>query len=197
MKLSMRDIIIICITAMFSFPVLYFGLMLATGRARIEVSQPKKDVNKDREIKVMKLTAQRDSLAATQSQTFLALEQEKESIARERAGLSEQQEQVKMSQDELEKTKTELAAERSKLEALVSQSDSLDKKRTKQLAKVYAAMRPEEAARILETLDDDLCVNILSSMNDDRQKAKILAALSGEKASKISRKIGAPVKGKS
>jgi flagellar motility protein MotE (MotC chaperone) len=182
---------------MFSFPVLYFGLMLATGRAHIEVSQPKKDVNKDREIKVMKLTASRDSLAATQSQTFLALEQEKEDIERERSGLSAQQEQVKMSQDELEKTKTELAAERSKLETLVSQSDSLDKKRTKQLAKVYAAMRPEEAARILETLDDDLCVNILSSMNDDRQKAKILAALSGEKASKISRKIGAPAKAKS
>ena len=35
-------------------------------------------------------------------------------------------------------------------------------------------MRPEEAARILETLDDDLLINILGAMGDDRQKAKII-----------------------
>ena len=196
MKLNMRDIIIICVTAMLSFPVIYLVLMLATGTARIEVNQPKKDVNKDREIKLMKLSAKRDSLAATQSQTFLALEQEKADLEREKRRLADQQDQVKITQDELEKTKAELAAERTKLEKLVSQSDSLDKKRIKQLAKVYAAMRPEEAARILETLDDDLCINILSSMGDDRQKAKILSALSGEKAGRVSKKIGSPLKTK-
>jgi flagellar motility protein MotE (MotC chaperone) len=196
MKLTMRDIIIICVTAILSFPVIYFVLMLATGTARIEVNQPKKDVTKDREIKVMKLSAKRDSLAATQSQTFVALEQEKADVEHEKEGLAEQQDRVKIVQDELEKTRTELAAERAKLEKLVSQSDELDKKRIKQLAKVYAAMRPEEAARILETLDDDLCINILSSMGDDRQKAKILSALSGEKAGRVSKKISMPLKAK-
>jgi flagellar motility protein MotE (MotC chaperone) len=196
MKLTMRDIIIICVTAILSFPVIYFVLMLATGTARIEVNQPKKDVTKDREIKVMKLSAKRDSLAATQSQTFVALEQEKADVEHEKEGLAEQQDRVKIVQDELEKTRTELAAERAKLEKLVSQSDELDKKRIKQLAKVYAAMRPEEAARILETLDDDLCINILSSMGDDRQKAKILSAFSGEKAGRVSKKISMPLKAK-
>jgi flagellar motility protein MotE (MotC chaperone) len=80
------------------------------------------------------------------------------------------------------------------MEKTVSQSDDLDKKRVKQLAKVYGAMRAEEAARILETLDDDLCINILSNMGDDRQKAKILSALTGDKATRVSNKIGSSSK---
>ena len=83
--------------------------------------------------------------------------------------LAPQQDQVKIAQEEMEKTKVELGAEREKLEKLVGETDSLDKKRIKQLAKVYSAMRPEEASRILETLDDNLCVNILSNMGDERQ----------------------------
>jgi flagellar motility protein MotE (MotC chaperone) len=75
----------------------------------------------------------------------------------------------------------------------VGQSDTLDKKRIKQLAKVYGAMRAEEAARILETLDDDLCLNILSSIGDDRQKAKIFSALSATKSAAVSKKLGTPV----
>jgi flagellar motility protein MotE (MotC chaperone) len=57
-------------------------------------------------------------------------------------------------------------------------------------------MRPEEAARILETLDDDLLINILGAMGDDRQKAKILSVLSPDKASRVSKKIGKPLKSK-
>jgi flagellar protein FlbB len=94
----------------------------------------------------------------------------------------------------LEKTRNELAEERKKLEKLVSQSDELDKKRIKQLAKVYSAMRPEEAATIIETLDDNLVITILTSMGDDRQKAKILSLISKEKATRISKKIGKPEK---
>lgn len=194
MKLTLRDIIIICVTAVLSFPVIYLVLLLVTGVARIELGQPKKDMTKERELKVMRLSAQRDSLAASQSQTFQAMEQEKADIEKQRAMLASQQDQVKIAQEEMEKTKVELGAEREKLEKLVGETDSLDKKRIKQLAKVYSAMRPEEASRILETLDDNLCVNILSNMGDDRQKAKILSALSPEKASRVSKRISAPIK---
>jgi flagellar motility protein MotE (MotC chaperone) len=196
MKLSLREIIIVSLTAVLSFPVIYLLIMLATGAARIELSKPKLDPSKDREVKMMRLSAKKDSLAASQSQTFLAVEQEKAELQKQKQDLFEQQNRVKMVQDELEKTRTELAAERVKLEKLVLQSDELDKKRIKQLAKVYGAMRPDEAARILETLDDDLCMNILSAMGDDRQKAKILAVLSPEKASRISKRIGTPLKNK-
>jgi flagellar motility protein MotE (MotC chaperone) len=196
MKLAIRDIAIICATAILSFPVIYFLLLIATGVAKIEINQPKKELNTVKEIKLIRLNAKRDSLAAFQSQTFLALQQERLAIEKQKQELAEQQQRVKMVQDELEKTRAELALERIKLEKLVSQSDELDKKRIKQLAKVYSAMRPQEAARILETLDDDICINILGAMGDDRQKAKIMSVLSSEKASRVSKKISTPLKDK-
>ncbi len=197
MKLTLRDIIIIALTTTLSFPIIYLLILFATGGARIEINQPKKmDEKKEQQIKLVKLSAKKDSITASQSQTFVALEQQKADLAVERAALNEKQQQVTMVQQELDKTRADLKAEREKLEKLVSQSDDLDKKRIKQLAKVYGAMRADEAARILETLDDDLCINILSSMGDDRQKAKVLAALSPEKASKVSKKISMPLKAK-
>jgi len=197
MKLTLRDIIIIALTTTLSFPIIYLVILFATGGAHIEFNQPKKmDENIEQQLKLVKISAKKDSISASQSQTFVAMEQQKADLAMERASLDEKQQQVTMVQQELEKTRSDIKTEREKLEKLVSQSDDLDKKKIKQLAKVYGAMRAEEAARILETLDDDLCINILSSMGDDRQKAKILAALTPDKASKVSRKIAAPIKGK-
>jgi flagellar motility protein MotE (MotC chaperone) len=179
---------------MLSFPVIYLLLMFATGSARIEFNQTKKDEKKEVKVQFMKINAKKDSLAASQSQTFQAVEQQKADLVKEKQQLTEQQQRVTMVEAELEKTRADLTAEREKLEKLVSTSVDLDKKRMKQLAKVYGAMRAEEAARILETLDDDLCVNILAEMGDDRQKAKILTALPGEKAARVSKKISAPIK---
>jgi flagellar motility protein MotE (MotC chaperone) len=144
----------------------------------------------------MKLNAKKDSLASMQSQTFFAIEKQKADLDEQKKKMSEQQDHVLMVEQELEKTRNDLTEERKKLEKLVGQSDELDKKRIKQLAKVYSAMRPEEAARILETLDDDLLINILGAMGDDRQKAKILSILSPDKASRVSKKIGKPLKSK-
>jgi flagellar motility protein MotE (MotC chaperone) len=194
MKLSLRDVIIIAATTVLSFPLIYLLLMLVTGGARLEINQPKKyEEKKEQQVKLIKINAKHDSLAASQSQTFMALEQQKADLVKEKQQLAEQQERMTMVQQELEKTRADLTAERQKLEKLVSKSDDLDKKRIKQLAKVYGAMRAEEAARILETLDDGLCVNILAEMGDDRQKAKILTALSPEKAARVSKKISAPI----
>jgi flagellar motility protein MotE (MotC chaperone) len=196
MKLTLKELIIIVAVLTFSFPVVYVLMMLATGSARIEFNQPAKPKKDDKELKFMKLSAKKDSLAAVQSQTFFAIEKQKADLDDEKKRMTEQQDHVLMVEQELEKTRSDLTEERKKLEKLVGQSDELDKKRIKQLAKVYSAMRPEEAARILETLDDDLLINILGAMGDDRQKAKILSVLSPDKASRVSKKIGKPLKSK-
>jgi Uncharacterized conserved protein len=196
MKLTLKELIIIVAVLTFSFPVVYVLMMLATGSARIEFNQPAKPKKDDKELKFMKLSAKKDSLAAMQSQTFFAIEKQKADLDDEKKRMTEQKDHVLMVEQELEKTRSDLTEERKKLEKLVGQSDELDKKRIKQLAKVYSAMRPEEAARILETLDDDLLINILGAMGDDRQKAKILSVLSPDKASRVSKKIGKPLKSK-
>ena len=194
MKLTLKELIIILATLTLSFPVVYILMLFVTGTARIEFNQPVKNKKDEQQLKFMKLNARKDSLAAMQSQTFLAVEREKAELVAEKKRFAEQQERMNMVQQELDKTRNELKEERIKIEKLVNQSDTLGKKKIKQLAKVYGAMRPEEAARILETLDDDLLINILAAMGDDRQKAKILSTFSQEKAARISKKIGKPLK---
>jgi flagellar motility protein MotE (MotC chaperone) len=190
MKLTLKQLIIIAATLTFSFPVMYLLILMITGNAHIEFNQPVKEKKDEKQLKLMKINAHKDSLSAVQSQMFFAVEQEKADLVAEKTRVAQQQERMLMVQQELEKTRNDLTEERKKLEKVVGQSDTLEKKRIKQLAKVYGAMRPEEAARILETLDDQLLINILSAMGDDRQKAKILSTLSQEKASRISKKIG-------
>jgi flagellar motility protein MotE (MotC chaperone) len=189
MKLTLKQLIIIMACLTLSFPVVYLFMMFATGNARIEFSKHKEKKD-EREVKLMALNARKDSLAAQHSQTFMAIEKQLADLDNEKKRVNEERERMLMVQQEIEKTRGDLSEERKKLEKLVGQSDELDKKRIKQLAKVYGAMRPEEAARILETLDDDLLIKILGSMGDDRQKAKIMSTISQEKATRISKKIG-------
>jgi len=190
MKLTLKHLIIIAATLTISFPVIYLLMLFATGNAHIEFNQPVKNKRDEKQLKFMHSSARKDSLFAVQSQTFFAVEREKAELVQEKKHAEEQQQRVIMVEQELDKTRSDLAQERKKLEKLVGQSDTLEKKRLKQLAKVYGAMRPEEASRILETLDDDLCISILSQMGDDRQKAKIMASISADKATRISKKIG-------
>jgi flagellar motility protein MotE (MotC chaperone) len=189
MKLSLKDVIAIAVVALCSFPLMYFTMLFATGRARIEFGQ-KVDREEDTRIKTIRQNTRKDSLAATQSQSFLANEAARNSLKSERERLQKQQMHIEMLQQELETAKQKLENERRALESLVAQSADLDKKRIGQLAKVYGAMRAAEAAQVLETLDDNLVIKILTSINDDRQKAKIMAALPTAKASRISRMLG-------
>ncbi|NLG18298.1 MAG: hypothetical protein GX556_13275 [Fibrobacter sp.] len=190
MKLKLKDIIAIAVVTVISFPVLYILLMFLTGVAHIEFEQKKETPQEDRKVEFMKQTARKDSLAELNSRTFQALQKERAQIENDRARLIEQQQRIDMMQREMESQYKLLQGERTKLENLVSRSDSLDDKKVRQLSKVYAAMRPAEAAQILETLQDDLAVKLLDAMNDDRQKAKIISALSTEKASRITRMMG-------
>ncbi|HIE04843.1 MAG TPA: hypothetical protein EYP61_08800 [Candidatus Latescibacteria bacterium] len=52
------------------------------------------------------------------------------------------------------------------------------------LARLYSAMRPQDAASALSKLDDELVVQILSKM-EERKAAKILAAMGPDRAADL------------
>jgi hypothetical protein len=58
----------------------------------------------------------------------------------------------------------------------------------KQLVRVYAGMRPKDAAAIVSELDVPLAVEILSRM-PDRQAARILGAMAPDRAARITSKL--------
>ncbi len=97
---------------------------------------------------------------------------------------------MEIAQKELEEKQNLLAEQRVKMAALVEKSDSLEIKKFKAQAKVYMSMKPLEAAQIIESFSADQAAKILGAMNDDRQKAKILAAMAPEKAAEITSRIG-------
>jgi len=192
MNLKMKDFFAIAVVTVATFPVLYLVMLFVTGAARIEFQRPKVDTEKQRKVEVVKRSARKDSLALQNSKTFQALQLERAELEKERLRLREQQDRINLLQSEVEQQHKKLAEEREKFETVVEKSDSLGSKKIKDLAKMYAAMRPSEAATILETLDDRMVAKVLKAINDDRQKAKILGSLPTAKAARISKIIGAP-----
>ncbi len=186
MNLRKKDFIAIAVVTLLYLPVLYLVMLFVTGAARIEFGfkdAPKEEKPKFEE---MKHSARRDSLAIQNSRTFQALQQERHELARERERLLELQTRLDMIQKEIEQKKLELGNERSKLETLLENSSEEEAARFKKLAKMYGAMKPAEAASILETLPESQAAKIISLLTDDRQKAKIMSQLSTEKATRIS-----------
>ena len=190
-KFKAKDYIAIGLVSVLSFPLLYLIMLFATGTARIEFNTDEKANEENKKVEMMQQNIKRDSLSAVNSRTFTAIQKERTEIEQERARLMEQQKRMELLQQEIQAQSDALKKEREKIEGLVTQSDSLNTKKLKDLSKVYGAMRPAEAAKILETLPDKLSSQIISSINDDRQKAKILSSLPKNKANKISKILAA------
>ena len=193
MKLSARDLISIAVVTIISFPILYLVVLFATGNMRIEIGKKPEEEKRSEDLRVLRLTHRRDSLMAQHSAAYRAVLQERKEIEEKEQRLKEREERIAMLEQELEQQRLALVAERQRLEKAVAESDDASEKKIRQLARVYGAMRPAEAAQILETLNDDLVVKILRGIGDDRQKGKIMGAISKSKAARLSRLMGRPV----
>ncbi len=99
------------------------------------------------------------------------------------AGGKKPPETVKISKEEIEKQQAE--------------REAADKKRVSKLVHLYNDMKPENAAKVMETLDTDLCAAILQGM-DESKAAKILTSFDPTRAAEITQLIynGVPQKSK-
>jgi flagellar motility protein MotE (MotC chaperone) len=193
------DIIAIILVALFTFPILYVAMLFFTGSLRVEYGFKEKDDSEQQtKIEEVKHNARRDSLAALNSKTFQAAEQERAGLVKEQERLNEQYARLEMLQAQIEKDREELVKERQLLEnrkASISEAEAAEQRgetaeaRYRKLAKIYEAMKPNEAANIMQTLPDAQVAYILSKMSDDRQKGKIMALLSTDKVARISKLI--------
>jgi flagellar motility protein MotE (MotC chaperone) len=190
MNLKLKDIIIIALVMLTSFPVMYTILLFTTGTAKIVFdSGVAEEKEKKKKTEEMKISVRKDSIAIVNSKTFQALQKERGEVNEQKERLNDQRLRMEQIQQELQAQRDEILQERKKLEQLVTKNDSLDTRKMRDLAKVYGAMKPAEAAQILGTLTDSNVAKILKMINDDRQKAKILAFLQVEKAASVSKII--------
>ena len=79
------------------------------------------------------------------------------------------------------------------IDKLTQQRQAEEKKRVSKLARLYNEMKPEDAARILETMDNDIVIAIFQRM-DESQVSQIMTEFDPDRAATISKimYVGAP-----
>jgi flagellar motility protein MotE (MotC chaperone) len=82
----------------------------------------------------------------------------------------------------------ELKTLKSQIDGLLGQVDGKRKAEIDSLVRIYQKMKPKDAARILETLDEDLAVQVTAGMKD-QAAALILAAMSPERARRLTTRL--------
>jgi len=193
MDIRARDLIGVGVASVLLFPVVFFAVLLASGIARLEVS----GLNDETKRKIVGYLERNSPDQQTQD-----LEQSKiyEANLLKAAELEEKQTQIREEIARLELLKLETSQNlakmnqnREEINKKVGESQILSDQKVEELAQVYAAMKPIEAAPILMNLDDDSIARILKRVPDSRSQGKLLAAigaLNTKRAASVTRILG-------
>lgn len=107
-------------------------------------------------------------------------ERKKDLDAREQE-LVKMEAEIQAQKVELEKKLVELEQTRKSISQVLEERVQADDKKIDTLVQVYSNMKPQQAAKIFETLDEDLAVEILGKMKK-KNAAEIMNLLKSEKA---------------
>ncbi|QDK39111.1 MotE family protein [Bdellovibrio sp. NC01] len=113
-------------------------------------------------------------------------DRKKELDAREEE-LNRQESELQAQKSELDKRLKELEEMRGKISSMLEERVKADDQKIDTLVQMYSNMKPPQAAKIFETMDEDLVVEILGRMKK-KNAADIMNLLKPEKAQIISEK---------
>jgi flagellar motility protein MotE (MotC chaperone) len=95
--------------------------------------------------------------------------------------LSEREALLEAAQKELDKKYQELTSVRNEIQDLLSKQSEEEKARIASLVKIYEGMKPKDAARIFNTLDTDVLLDVVSKMSE-RKSAPVIASMEADRA---------------
>lgn len=113
-------------------------------------------------------------------------ERKKELDAREEE-LNRMESEFATQKAELEKRLKELEGTRKQISSVLEEKVQGDDKKVETLVQVYTNMKPQQAAKVFETMDEDLAIEILGRMKR-KPAAEILNLVKAEKAQVLSEK---------
>lgn len=192
--MRVKDVIALGLLALVSFPVILLGVLMWTGNVRLAFGPEDASQSAARE----RLQVRPEDL---EHQTVLPvpgggagmdgalglreseLDRREAEVQREMIRLGELRDQTGRLRDTIEQ-------ERKRIESLLVGRDSVEITRLQVLARTFTGMKPDQAAKILNGLDDVLVTGILRTVSEDRPRAKILAAigkLDAQRAAAIAR----------
>jgi flagellar motility protein MotE (MotC chaperone) len=187
---KLKDLIIVAIVGILSFPIIVIAILLINGTVRLEYGPVKKVIEEEKKIEMIKQSNKKDSIYQANSKLFTATQLEKEELEKERKRLQDVEIRLNELKKEIEEKKISIELDRKSIEKIVESKDTLRGKKIKTVAKIYTSMKPAEAAQILEVMPDKDAADIMSAINDDRQKAKIMEAFSTDKAARMTSMLG-------
>lgn len=114
-----------------------------------------------------------------------------EELTTRREGLDQKEQQLitreallKAAEQELERKYQELSKLKKEIESLLEQQSDEEQERIQSLVKIYEGMKPQDAARIFNTLDLDILLDVVTGMSP-RKLSPVLAAMNPERARTI------------
>lgn len=125
----------------------------------------------------------RPGISTTES--LSAFQQKEIEIRKREEQLKEKEERLGKLEKEIEQKVKDLLALQKEVQAVRVEKQETQNNRVRGLAKIYGTMKPKEAAKLMENLDDKLVMGIIATMTSD-EAAAILALMEVKKAAKIS-----------
>ena len=116
------------------------------------------------------------------------LKRRQATLEKEEKALQVKKEDLKALQAELDQKMTQLTQLREELNKLLAKKKAQDETKLLHLVKLYEAMRSEEAAAVLTTMNDQIAVDLLTHMNS-KKAGKILALIPTQRANELSEKL--------
>lgn len=117
-------------------------------------------------------------------EVFNELAQRRSDLDDREKGLQAREALLKAAEQELEQKYVEMTTLRNELELLLDKQTEEEKARIASLVKVYENMKPKDAARIFDTLDLDILLDVAAQMSE-RKLSPVLAAMNAERARTI------------
>lgn len=113
-----------------------------------------------------------------------SLSEEWQTLRRRQEELQRQEQVLQSLERELDAKLNRLQELETRIQAMLNEADALKDKKIKHLVDVYSNMKPKEAAKALEVLEEPVAVKILSGMRG-RSAGEILSFVNSEKAAKL------------
>ncbi len=122
--------------------------------------------------------------SAVPEEVFKDLTKRREALDKRDADIRKREALLKAAEAELNRKYEELSKLRTDIEGLLTRQSKEEEARLASLVKIYEGMKPKDAARIFNTLDMDVLIEVMGRMSE-RKSAPILAAMEAEKAQTV------------
>lgn len=122
------------------------------------------------------------------TETLTFIEQRETELKRKEEQLRQKEEYLAKMEQEVEKKLKDLLSIQKEIQAYRNEKEESQNTKIRSLAKIYGTMKPKEAAKLLDNLDEHLVVSVISTMSAD-EAANILGNMDVKKAAKISESL--------